>query len=150
MRFVKSACSGSITRRVALTFGTRKSAYSADWIIAPPLMQSNTPRSPLGGGDPARPDEEDLDAALARLEEHGFDVDDLQRAVSAVRARVQPATWKAFLLFEFFEMKAKQIAPLVSMKPAAVNQAVHRVRQLLQRAVREGQPSPSPGQEPRR
>src|SRR6516162_8176640 len=34
----------------------------------------------LGGRDPALPAEEDLDTALARLEDQGFDVDGLQRA----------------------------------------------------------------------
>ena len=72
-----------------------------------------------------------LDAALARLDEEGFVPEDLQRAVTAVRDRVQPATWKAFLLFELFELPAKDVAPLVGMKPVAVNQAVFRVRQLL-------------------
>jgi RNA polymerase sigma-70 factor (ECF subfamily) len=96
------------------------------------------------------PDDCDLEDALNVLEEEGFDADGLQQAVLSVRARVQPNTWKAFLLFEFFEMKAKQIAPLVGMKPAAVNQAVHRVRQLLQRAVRPRDPSPRPSQEPSR
>jgi RNA polymerase sigma-70 factor (ECF subfamily) len=93
------------------------------------------------------PDDCDLEQALNVLEEEGFDADGLQQAVLSVRARVQANTWKAFLLFEFFEMKAKQIAPLVGMKPAAVNQAVHRVRQLLQRAAHKHDPSLRPGPE---
>jgi RNA polymerase sigma-70 factor (ECF subfamily) len=93
-------------------------------------------------------DECDLEQALHLLEEEGFDADALQQAVLSVRSRVQPSTWKAYLLFEFFEMKAKQIAPRVGMKPAAVNQAVHRVRQLLQRAMREREAVPEPGPEP--
>jgi RNA polymerase sigma-70 factor (ECF subfamily) len=85
--------------------------------------------------DRALPDGEDLDAALARLEEDGFDVDDLQRAVSAVRARVQPATWKAFLLCEFFELTAKETGALLGMQPVAVNQAVFRIRQMLRQCL---------------
>jgi RNA polymerase sigma factor (sigma-70 family) len=96
------------------------------------------------------PDDCGVEQALSALEDEGFDADGLQQAVLFVRARVQPATWKAFLLFEFFEMKAKQIAPLVGMKPAAVNQAVHRVRKLLQRAVRERQQPGTLDQEPSR
>jgi RNA polymerase sigma factor (sigma-70 family) len=97
------------------------------------------------GRDRALSDEEDLDAALARLEENGFDVDDLQRAVSAVRARVQPATWKAFLLCEFFELTAKEAGALLGMQPVAVNQAVFRIRQMLRRCL-AGAPNrcPSP------
>lgn len=77
----------------------------------------------------------DLDAALRALDEDGFALDQLQAAVLAVRGRVQPATWKAFLLFEFFELPAREIAGLVGLKPAAVNQAVFRVRQLLRQAL---------------
>jgi RNA polymerase sigma-70 factor (ECF subfamily) len=87
------------------------------------------------GRDRALPGEEDLDAALARLEENGFDVDDLQRAVSAVRARVQPATWKAFLLCEFFELTAKEAGALLGMQPVAVNQAVFRIRRMLRHCL---------------
>jgi RNA polymerase sigma-70 factor (ECF subfamily) len=99
-----------------------------------------------GGRDRALPDEDDLDAALARLEENGFDVDDLQRAVSAVRARVQPATWKAFLLCEFFELTAKEAGALLGMQPVAVNQAVFRTRQMLRHCL-AGTPNlcPAPG-----
>jgi RNA polymerase sigma-70 factor (ECF subfamily) len=82
----------------------------------------------------------DLDGALEFWEEDGFTRPGLREAVLHVRARVQPATWKAFLLFEFLEMRAKEVAPLVGMKPAAVNQAVYRVRQLLQQAL--AAPSP--------
>ena len=89
----------------------------------------------LGDRERALRDEDDLDAALARLEENGFDVDDLQRAVSAVRARVQPATWKAFLLCEFFELTAKEAGTLLSMQPVAVNQAVFRIRQMLRHCL---------------
>ena len=67
-------------------------------------------------------------------DEEGFALEGLQEAVQFVRERVLPHTWKAFLLFEFFEMTAKEIAPLLEMKPTAVNQAVFRVRQLLQQA----------------
>jgi RNA polymerase sigma factor (sigma-70 family) len=72
-----------------------------------------------------------LDEAVRSLDEEGFAHEDLQASVAQVRRRVQPATWKAFLLFEFFAMKAKDIGPLLGMTPVAVNQAVHRVRQLL-------------------
>jgi DNA-directed RNA polymerase specialized sigma24 family protein len=78
---------------------------------------------------------EDLEKALTVLEEDGFAPEGLQDAVAKVRARVQPATWKAFLLFEFFDLRAKEIADRLPLTPAAVNQAVHRVRQLLQQAV---------------
>src|SRR5262249_52803021 len=89
----------------------------------------------VGGCDRALPDGEDLEAALARLEEDGFDVDDLQRAASAVRARVQPATWKAFLLCEFFELSAREAGALLGMQPVAVNQAVFRIRQMLRHCL---------------
>ena len=89
----------------------------------------------LDGDDRALPDEGNVDAALARLEENGFDVDDLQRAVTAVRARVQPTTWKAFLLCEFFELTAKEAGALLSMQPVAVNQAAFRVRQMLRESL---------------
>jgi DNA-directed RNA polymerase specialized sigma24 family protein len=72
-----------------------------------------------------------LDDAVRCLDEEGFAHEELQATVTRVRQRVQPATWKAFLLFEFFALKAKDIAPRLGMTPVAVNQAVHRVRQLL-------------------
>jgi DNA-directed RNA polymerase specialized sigma24 family protein len=75
-----------------------------------------------------------LDDAVRGLEEEGFEHEKLRETVVHVRRRVQPATWKAFLLFEFFAMKAKDIGPRLGMTPVAVNQAVHRVRQLLQDA----------------
>jgi RNA polymerase sigma-70 factor, ECF subfamily len=81
------------------------------------------------------PEEADLERAVQLLDEEGFDLDDLQAVVVQVRERVQPATWKAFLMFEFLELKAREIGPRLGMKPAAVNQAVHRVRQLLQQAL---------------
>ncbi len=81
---------------------------------------------------PAWPPGDGVEAALERLEEEGFYLEGLQRAVAAVRDRVRPTTWKAFLLFEFFELTAKEIAPLVNLPPLAVNQAVFRVRRLLQ------------------
>jgi RNA polymerase sigma-70 factor (ECF subfamily) len=77
----------------------------------------------------------DLETALARLDEEGFLLEGLQRAVSAVRGRVQPATWRAFLLFEFFQLTAREVGALLGMKPLAVNQAVFRVRQLLQQSL---------------
>jgi RNA polymerase sigma-70 factor (ECF subfamily) len=91
---------------------------------APVLVQAYDPR-------PDRP----VDEALLALEEEGFEREDLQSAVCRVRAAVRPATWKAFLLFEFFEMTAKEIGPRLGLSPAAVNQAVYRVRQLLQREL---------------
>src|SRR5262249_50859134 len=45
-----------------------------------------------------------LDEVLQALDDEGFALDGLQEAVAHVRQRVQPHTWKAFLLFEFFEM----------------------------------------------
>ena len=88
-----------------------------------------------GGPDRVPADENDLGAALARLEDDGFDVDALQAAVSAVRARVQPGTWKAFLLCECFDLTAKEAGALLGMQPVAVNQAVYRVRQMLRQCV---------------
>lgn len=78
-----------------------------------------------------RSDCNDPEKALRILEDEGFDGESLEEAVARVRERVQPSTWKAFLLFEFCDMKAKEIGPRLDMKPATVNQAVHRVRQLL-------------------
>jgi RNA polymerase sigma-70 factor (ECF subfamily) len=75
-----------------------------------------------------------LEDAVRCLEEEGFASQELQEAVARVRRRVQPATWKAFLLFEFFALEAKDIGSCLGMTPAAVNQAVHRVRLLLQGA----------------
>jgi DNA-directed RNA polymerase specialized sigma24 family protein len=49
---------------------------------------------------------------------------------------VRPATWKAFLLFEFFEMSAKEIAARLELSPAAVNQGVYRIRRLLRQELR--------------
>jgi RNA polymerase sigma-70 factor (ECF subfamily) len=90
-------------------------------------------------GGPARvPLDDDLGAAVARLENDGFGVEALQQAVSAVRARVQPGTWKAFLLCEFFELTAKEAGALLDMQPVAVNQAVFRVRQMLRQCVAKG------------
>ena len=88
-----------------------------------------------GGPGRVPADEDDLGAALARLEDDGFDVDALQEAVSAVRAQVQPGTWKAFLLCEFFDLTAKEAGALLGMQPVAVNQAVYRVRQMLRQCV---------------
>jgi RNA polymerase sigma-70 factor (ECF subfamily) len=108
-------------------------------------LRRGRPGERVGGGprEPPAPAPErwpspgdgDLEAALERLEEEGFFLEGLQRAVAAVRDRVQPATWKAFLLFEFFELTAKEIAPLLNMRPLAVNQAVFRVRRLLQQSL---------------
>jgi RNA polymerase sigma-70 factor (ECF subfamily) len=81
------------------------------------------------------PEDAGLEEALRLWEEEGCARDGLQEAVLHVRARVQPPTWKAFLLFEFFEMSAKEIAPNLGLTPAAVNQAVHRVRHLLRQAL---------------
>jgi DNA-directed RNA polymerase specialized sigma24 family protein len=77
-----------------------------------------------------------IEEALRALEDEGFAPEDLQGAVRNVRSAVQAATWKAFLLFEFFEMTAKEISPRLGLSPAAVNQAVYRVRQLLQNELR--------------
>jgi RNA polymerase sigma factor (sigma-70 family) len=82
----------------------------------------------------------DVENALAALEQDGFDREDLQRAVLHVRGRVQAATWKAFLLFEFFDLSAREIGPRLGLSPAAVNQAVFRVRRLLQEALEEDAP----------
>jgi RNA polymerase sigma-70 factor (ECF subfamily) len=79
--------------------------------------------------------------ALQVWEEEGFAEEGLQDAVMQVRARVQPATWRAFLLFEFLGMSAKEIGPRLGMKPLAVNQAVYRVRQLLQQTCAAGRPA---------
>jgi RNA polymerase sigma-70 factor (ECF subfamily) len=88
-----------------------------------------------------------VEEALQALEDEGFAPEDLQGAVRNVRSAVQPTTWKAFLLFEFFEMTAKEISPRLGLSPAAVNQAVYRVRQLLQRELRlHGTPAAVPGE----
>jgi RNA polymerase sigma factor (sigma-70 family) len=76
----------------------------------------------------------DLESGLRALEDEGFAPEGYQQLVAAVRARVQACTWKAFLLFEFFDLRAKEVAQHLGLTPAAVNQAVHRVRQLLQQA----------------
>jgi RNA polymerase sigma-70 factor (ECF subfamily) len=80
----------------------------------------------------AAPPPSNLETAVRCLEEEGFTHEELQEVVARVRQRVQPATWKAFLLFECFAMKAREIGPRLGMTPVAVNQAVHRVRGLLQ------------------
>ena len=66
--------------------------------------------------------EDNLDDAVRGLEEEGFEHEKLRETVIHVRRRVQPATWKAFLLFEFFALKAKDIGPRLGMTPVAVNQ----------------------------
>jgi RNA polymerase sigma factor (sigma-70 family) len=81
-----------------------------------------------------------LDEAVRALEEEGFDGEGLQEAVRRVRAAVRPATWKAFLLFEFFELSAREIAPQLGMTPAAVSQGIYRVRLLLRQALGERLP----------
>jgi RNA polymerase sigma factor (sigma-70 family) len=81
------------------------------------------------------PGDAGLDEAVRLWEEEGVASEGLQGALRLARARVQASTWKAFLLFEFFEMTAKEIAPRLGLKPSAVNQAVHRVRQLLQQTL---------------
>jgi RNA polymerase sigma-70 factor (ECF subfamily) len=92
-----------------------------------------------------RSDECSAEAALRVLEEEGFAWDRLQEAVRKVRAGVQPATWKAFLLFELFDRPAKEIAPRLGMTPSAVNQAVYRVCQLFRQALgSEGKGSRTP------
>jgi RNA polymerase sigma factor (sigma-70 family) len=92
-------------------------------------------RDPAVGSWQRLPERGGLDEAVRSLDEEGFVHEGLQTAVLWVRSRVHPTTWKAFLLFECFEMKAKEIAPHVGLKPAAVNQAVYRVRRLLQLAL---------------
>jgi RNA polymerase sigma-70 factor (ECF subfamily) len=76
-----------------------------------------------------------LDEALRCLEDEGFSWHGLGAAVHQVRARVQPTTWTAFLLFEFFDLTAKEIGVRLDLTPTAVNQAVYRVRQLLREAL---------------
>src|SRR6516162_7409702 len=110
----------------------RRDSTSAS--LRPLVEEMDDPRQFVPGSVPSGLDG-DFEHALHQLEEEGFSVDALQTAVRNVRARVQSTTWKAFLLFEFFDMKAKEIAPLVALTPAAVNQAVHRVRRLLQEAL---------------
>jgi DNA-directed RNA polymerase specialized sigma24 family protein len=88
-----------------------------------------------------------MDRALQALEEEGFGWDALQEAVWRVRAAVQPTTWKAFLLFEFFDLPAKEIGPRLALTPAAVSQAVYRVRQLLQQALGATTRAPAARQE---
>jgi RNA polymerase sigma-70 factor (ECF subfamily) len=83
---------------------------------------------------PAWDDACELEEVLAAVEEEGFDRDGLQEAVLTVRSRVQPLTWKAFLLFEFFDLSAREVGARLGMKPTAVGQAVYRVRQLLNQA----------------
>lgn len=80
-------------------------------------------------------EEGEVEEVLAAVEAEGFDRDGLEEAVLAVRARVQPGTWKAFLLFEFFDLSAREIAARLGMKPTAVGQAVFRVRHILKQAV---------------
>jgi RNA polymerase sigma factor (sigma-70 family) len=76
-----------------------------------------------------------IDEALRALDEEGFAPEGFQEAVLAVRSRVHPTTWKAFLLFDLFDLTAREVAAHVSLKPAGVNQAVFRVRQLLRQAL---------------
>jgi RNA polymerase sigma-70 factor (ECF subfamily) len=103
------------------------------------------PPPPASAARPTAPDGGSLEAALARLEEDGFEREDLQRAVSEVRALVQPVTWKAFLLAEFFDLTAREIGAWLGMQPVAVNQAVYRVRQSLKRRLAGAwAPRPSP------
>lgn len=78
----------------------------------------------------------DLDEALKAVDERGFALGELEEAVLRVRGKVLPATWKAFLLFEFFELKAREVGERLGMKPAAVNQAVHRVRHALHQELK--------------
>jgi RNA polymerase sigma-70 factor (ECF subfamily) len=80
-----------------------------------------------GAGEP--------EAVLRDLEDRGFAPEWLHAAVVRVRGRVQPQTWKAFLLFELLGLSAKEIAPRLDLSPTAVNQAVFRVRRLLHREL---------------
>src|SRR5262249_13057476 len=108
-----------VWRRLA-TFDPARGRFRA-WLYACTRNAARTLRrgrrpQPAAGPEPpapepppwAAPDPGGLDSALRRLEEEGFVPEGLQRAVSAVRRRVGPATWKAFLLFEFFELTAKE------------------------------------------
>jgi RNA polymerase sigma-70 factor (ECF subfamily) len=95
----------------------------------------NLPAPELTPG--AASENDDLDRALETIEEDGFASERLQAAVLRVRERVQPANWTAYLLFEFFEMKARDVAARIGTTPAAVNQAVHRIRGMLQHALEE-------------
>jgi RNA polymerase sigma factor (sigma-70 family) len=99
------------------------------------------PVPPAAGAQPAGVEE-----SLRELQEQGFAPQWLHQAVLRVRGRVQPQTWTAFLLFDFFELSAKEIAPRLGMKPTTVNQAVFRVRRLLRRELTVPE---SPHHEPR-
>ena len=81
------------------------------------------------------PGDAGLDEAVRLWEEEGVASEGLQGALRLARARVQASTWKAFLLFEFFELTGREIAALLDMKPLAVNQAVFRVRQALHQCL---------------
>jgi RNA polymerase sigma-70 factor (ECF subfamily) len=81
-------------------------------------------------------DSGEVDDVIRTLETEGFATGAVQVAVRNVRAAVRPATWKAFLLFEFFEMTAKEIAARLKLSPAAVNQGVYRIRRLLRQELR--------------
>jgi RNA polymerase sigma-70 factor (ECF subfamily) len=79
--------------------------------------------------------EDDLEGAVQLLEEEGFAGEDLQQAILQVRDRVAPATWKAFLLSVFLDLKGQDIADRLGMSPVSVYQAVCRVRRLIQQAA---------------
>ena len=105
-----------------------------------PRLQALVEELPQSARDCSPAASDNLEQLLRNFQDEGFADADLQATVFAVQSRVQAKTWKAFLLFEFLEMSAKEIAPLVGLTPAAVNQAVHRVRRLLQEALTQTSP----------
>jgi RNA polymerase sigma-70 factor (ECF subfamily) len=113
-----------------------------------PALEEHLQTQPAPGPEQDLPHNGDLSDALKILDEEEFAQESLREAVWRVRSRVQPDTWTAFLLFEFFDLTAKEIAPRLGLKPAAVNQAVYRVRRLFQQALERHVPSGQEGFRP--
>lgn len=61
---------------------------------------------------------------------------DQQRALSAVRARVEPRSWEAYLRRVAHQEPAKDVAAALGMTTAAVHEAVYRIRKQVQKEYR--------------
>ena len=75
---------------------------------------------------------DDLDRAL----EEEFERELMEQAMSAVRLRVEPNTWRAFELLVIEEQPGKQVAEQLGLSVAAAYMAKSRVKRLLTAEVR--------------
>jgi RNA polymerase sigma-70 factor (ECF subfamily) len=87
------------------------------------------------------------DDLLRRIEDE-FDLELLERAMAAVRGRVEPATWEAFRLTALEGVPAAEVARRLGKQVATVYVLRSNVQKLLQVAVAGLEADPGPANPP--